>query len=276
MKIEQPGASAFTQLSDAPNSYVGSASEHLAVNALETGIDFVPEGGGGVPGGSDTQVQFNDGGAFGADAGLTYNKTTDFLTVTGGVHTPIVQAHTSAGIVIEAQGGADVALFGAGGGQNATFYDGVKLNSQTASRILSTDASSNIAALDTATYPSLTELTYLKGVTSAIQNQIGGKQDTLVSGTNIKTVNGTTLLGSGDLAVTGVTNLSYTAATRVIASDTGTDATLPLVSSGDAGLAPASGGGTANFLRADGTWAAPSSSGGIALFTARKLVSLRI
>jgi hypothetical protein len=53
------------------------------------------------------------------------------------------------------------------------------------------------------------------------------------------------------------TNLSYTAATRVLASDTGTDATLPLVTSGDAGLAPASGGGTTNFLRADGTWAAP-------------------
>ena len=59
------------------------------------------------------------------------------------------------------------------------------------------------------------------------------------------------------------TNLSYTAATRVIASDTGTDATLPLVSSGDAGLAPASGGGTTNFLRADGTWAAPSGGSGV-------------
>lgn len=33
------------------------------------------------PGGSDTQVQFNDSGAFGGDAGLTYNKTTDTLTV---------------------------------------------------------------------------------------------------------------------------------------------------------------------------------------------------
>lgn len=32
------------------------------------------------PGGADTQVQFNDGGAFGGDAGLTYNKTTDTLT----------------------------------------------------------------------------------------------------------------------------------------------------------------------------------------------------
>lgn len=32
---------------------------------------------------------------------------------------------------------------------------------------------------------------------------IGAKQDTLVSATNIKTVNGTSLLGSGDLVVSG-------------------------------------------------------------------------
>ena len=39
---------------------------------------------GGTPGGSDTQVQFNDGGStFGGDAGLTYNKTTDTLTIAG-------------------------------------------------------------------------------------------------------------------------------------------------------------------------------------------------
>lgn len=37
-------------------------------------------GAGGTPGGADTQVQFNDGGAFGGDAGLTYDKTTDTLT----------------------------------------------------------------------------------------------------------------------------------------------------------------------------------------------------
>jgi hypothetical protein len=43
-------------------------------------------GGGGTPGGSDTYVQFNDGGStFGGDAGLTYNKTTDTLTVAGDV-----------------------------------------------------------------------------------------------------------------------------------------------------------------------------------------------
>ena len=55
----------------------------------------------------------------------------------------------------------------------------------------------------------------------------------------------------------GTTNLSYDSATRVIASDTGTDATLPLFSSTIAGLTPHSGGGSVNYLRADGTWATP-------------------
>lgn len=38
-------------------------------------------GGGGTPGGSDTQVQFNDSSAFGGDADLTWNKTTNILTL---------------------------------------------------------------------------------------------------------------------------------------------------------------------------------------------------
>jgi hypothetical protein len=36
-----------------------------------------------TPGGSDTQVQFNDGGAFGADSGFTFNKTAKTLTLGG-------------------------------------------------------------------------------------------------------------------------------------------------------------------------------------------------
>lgn len=41
---------------------------------------LVVTGAGGGVAGSDTQVQFNDGGAMAGDAGLTYNKTTDVLT----------------------------------------------------------------------------------------------------------------------------------------------------------------------------------------------------
>jgi hypothetical protein len=36
-----------------------------------------------APAGSDTQVQFNDGGAFGGDAGMVFNKSTNALTLTG-------------------------------------------------------------------------------------------------------------------------------------------------------------------------------------------------
>jgi len=53
-----------------------------------------------------------------------------------------------------------------------------------------------------------TELGYLSGVTSAIQTQLNGKQATLVSGTNIKTVNSNSLLGSGDVSVGTVTSVA--------------------------------------------------------------------
>lgn len=41
-------------------------------------------GGGGTPGGLDTQVQFNDASAFGGDAGLVYVKATNVLSIIGG------------------------------------------------------------------------------------------------------------------------------------------------------------------------------------------------
>ena len=39
-----------------------------------------------VPAGANTQIQFNDGGAFGGDADLTYNKTTNLLTNKGDIN----------------------------------------------------------------------------------------------------------------------------------------------------------------------------------------------
>ena len=37
-------------------------------------------GGGGSPGGSNTQVQFNNSGSFGGDSGFTYNSSTDAVS----------------------------------------------------------------------------------------------------------------------------------------------------------------------------------------------------
>lgn len=88
------------------------------------------------------------------------------------------------------------------------------------------------------------------------------------------TANSTTFLrGDQTWAAPAVTDLTYTASTRLLESSTGTDVTLPVVSSTNAGLAPASGGGTTNFLRADGTWAAPSGGGGGSVSVAKAFLS---
>jgi hypothetical protein len=46
----------------------------------------------------------------------------------------------------------------------------------TASELVATDANKKLVSLAVATYPSLTEISYVKGVTSAIQTQFGNKQ----------------------------------------------------------------------------------------------------
>lgn len=67
-------------------------------------------------------------------------------------------------------------------------------------------------------------------VSDATQAALNAKQDTLVSGTNIKTINSTSLLGSGDIAISGsgtVTTVSIVSANGVsgtVANDTTTPA----------------------------------------------------
>lgn len=50
--------------------------------------------GSAAPGGSDTQVQYNDGGVIAGDSGLTWNETTNVLTATGGFVGPLTGAVT--------------------------------------------------------------------------------------------------------------------------------------------------------------------------------------
>lgn len=52
-------------------------------NVLSGTGTWIAAGGGGTPGGTNTQVQFNDGGAFGGNASFTFDKTTGILTATG-------------------------------------------------------------------------------------------------------------------------------------------------------------------------------------------------
>jgi hypothetical protein len=80
-----------------------------------------------------------------------------------------------------------------------------------------------------------------KPVSTATQTALNAKQDTLVSGTNVKTINGNSILGSGNLSISGgggATNLGYTASATngIVTSDTGTSATIPAGSTTNASL----------------------------------------
>ena len=95
-----------------------------------------------------------------------------------------------------------------------------KLAALTASEIAITDGSGFLASAAVATYPSLTELTYLKGVSSAIQTQMDLKAPLIspsfttpaigvATGTSLD-LGGTTLLGSRSLTIDtgGVFNIN--------------------------------------------------------------------
>lgn len=56
----------------------------LGTNLSLSGTTLNATGGSGTPGGSDTQVQFNDSSSFGGDAGLVFNKTSNLLTINSG------------------------------------------------------------------------------------------------------------------------------------------------------------------------------------------------
>lgn len=63
------------------NSNVGSfTNSSITVNAKGL-ITAASSGSATTPGGSDTQVQFNDAGSFGGDAAFTWNKTTNVLSI---------------------------------------------------------------------------------------------------------------------------------------------------------------------------------------------------
>ena len=89
-----------------------------------------------------------------------------------------------------------------------------------------------IGSLVLTTYPSPTELARVKGVTSPIQTQLNAKQATLVSGTNIKTINSQSLLGAGNIVIasdtTGLYQKVFSIINTIILGDTlnGTVATL--------------------------------------------------
>lgn len=62
------------------------AGNNVTITTASNGSVTIASTASASPGGSDTYIQFNDGGtSFGGDSGLTYNKTTDSLTIVGDI-----------------------------------------------------------------------------------------------------------------------------------------------------------------------------------------------
>lgn len=61
--------------------YVDDSTGHVWVNRLGSCSDAIGAGGGGTPGGANTQVQFNASGSFAGSSGLTFNSGTLDLSV---------------------------------------------------------------------------------------------------------------------------------------------------------------------------------------------------
>jgi len=65
------------------NIHMSASKVCITGSLLVNGTDISSGGGGGTPGGSNTQVQFNDGGSFEGDSDLVWNSTTNALTING-------------------------------------------------------------------------------------------------------------------------------------------------------------------------------------------------
>jgi len=79
-RFNQGLSGSLTKLVDGTSYLI--AGSNITISSASNGAVTISSAGG-TPGGLDTYVQFNDGGSFGGDSGLTYNKTTDTLTISG-------------------------------------------------------------------------------------------------------------------------------------------------------------------------------------------------
>jgi hypothetical protein len=150
-------------------------------------------GGNGTPGGSNTQVQFNDSGLFGGDVDFTYNKTTNVLTVTGNINAGNVIANISgSGSGLTNIPGANVT----GTVANATFATSAS-SATTAISAGSAVSSLTAGTVTTAAQPNITSVGTLTSLSSS-----GNITASNISGGNAVTAN--FFIGDGGL-LTNVT-----------------------------------------------------------------------
>lgn len=228
---------------------VGTDGQTLvAASAEASGLDWTtPAGGGdvvkvGTPVNNQVGVWTGDGTIEG-DAALTFDTTTDLLTsgtlrATTFTASEMVLTDASKNLVSApvatypslteltylkgATSSLQTQINAKAPSTSPTFATSVTGSYLTASEVLITDASKNVVSAPVATYPSLTEFSYVKGVTSSIQTQLNAKGAGTVTSVAMSTPTGLTISGS-PVTTTG---------TFALGLDTGY--TIPLQSAIDA------------------------------------------
>lgn len=159
------GSGTFVGLTDGPGAYAGQAGKGVRVNVTEDGLEYVTLSGSGTV----TDV-----------AALTLGTTgTDLSSsVANGTTTPVITLNvpTASAANRGALSAADWTTFNAKAPTaSPTFATSITGSYLTASEILITDGSKNIVSAPVATYPSLAQLAFVKGLTSNAQTQIDAK-----------------------------------------------------------------------------------------------------
>lgn len=183
-------------------SSVGATQDGYALTWVNGSNDWEARpvsgaGGGGTPGGSNTQVQFNDSSAFGGDAGLTYNKTSNVLTLTSGA------------LVLSSTGGA-VSATGDIRGESAISIKHVVGGVDR--QLIAGDSSADTFVGD----PTNGGSVYLRASSQPVVVQIGGVDQLRITSTNTTTSTATTTWGiasSGLVSMAPMTPLATTDAT---------------------------------------------------------------
>jgi len=120
--INFTGANAY--FSNISNIHIPGGTANYVISTDGNG-NLSWQAGGGAPGGSNTQMQFNDSNVFGGAANVIYNKTSNTLSVTGNA------VYSGANVSL-----GDVANLHISGGSNG--------------KLLSTDGSGNLSFIDQA------------------------------------------------------------------------------------------------------------------------------
>lgn len=144
-------------------------------------VTFESTGGSGTPGGSTTQVQYNNGGNFGGISGATTDGST--LSIKDANFLITDQTDTTKKASFQISGIAtgttrEMTVPDANG--TLAFKSGL-----TANQIAYASDTNTVSSLSTGTYPDLTELSYLKGTSSAVQTQLNAKVPTSYLDTDV-------------------------------------------------------------------------------------------